>query len=53
VVKDREVVATTVSFEELKKYFVSCAGVETSDFMHILYHSNPSFKNTFELILPP
>lgn len=51
--KDKEVVATTASFDQLKKYFTTCVGLETADFINILYHSNFSFKNTFDLIFPP
>lgn len=50
--KDSEVVSTTVSFSQLKAYFSTCTALVTGDFINILYHSNSSFKNTFDLILP-
>lgn len=50
--KDREVVSTTASFDQLKVYFSTCPRVTPQDFINILYHSNFSFKNTFDIILP-
>ena len=52
LVKDKEVVAASVSFDQLQIYFNTCTNIKTSDFINILYSSNPSFKNTFDLILP-
>ena len=51
--KDTEVVATTFSFDQLRAYFSMCPLLDNTDFSNILYHSNSSFKNTFDLILPP
>lgn len=48
--KDREVVSTTISFDQLKIYFSTCARVDTADFINILYHSNSSFRTTFKQI---
>ena len=53
VVKDKEVVATTTSLDQLQSYFTTCSSLKNVDFINILYSSNLSFKNTFDLILPP
>ncbi len=53
VVKDKEVVATTTSLDQLQSYFTTCSSLKNVDFINILYSSNFSFKNTFDLILPP
>jgi hypothetical protein len=50
--KDKEVTSSTASFDQLKTYFNTCSRIETIDFIHILYNSNFSFKNTFILIFP-
>ena len=50
--KDHEVVATTTSLDQLKAYYNDCNGIQTSDLVNILYHSNTSFATTFKLILP-
>jgi len=52
-VKDKEVVATTTSLDQLQSYFTTCSSLKNVDFINILYSSNFSFKNTFDLILPP
>jgi len=50
--KDKEVSSTTASFDQLAAYFSECSRVTNQDFINILYHTNFSFKNTFDLILP-
>ncbi|MEI6672341.1 MAG: hypothetical protein WCL02_03050 [bacterium] len=52
IVKDKEVSSTTISFSQLKAYFADCIRVQDADFINILYHIHPGFKNTFALILP-
>lgn len=49
--KDREVVATTTSLDQLTSYYSDCA-LTTSDFINVLYNSNSSFALTFGQILP-
>jgi len=49
--KDREVSSTTSSFGQLRKYYRACIRIQDSDFINVLYNSNSSFKQTFELLL--
>ena len=49
--KDREVVATTTSLDQLKEYYNDCSRIKNNDFVNILYNSNSSFKLTFEALL--
>ena len=50
--KDREIVASSASFDLLKQHYSQCSRVETKDFINVLYNSNFSFRETFNQILP-
>lgn len=51
-VKDREVIATNVSFQGMKAYYTNCPGVKESDFINVLYNYNTSFQITFKQLFP-
>lgn len=51
-VKDREVIATNVSFKGMKAYYTNCPGVKESDFINVLYNYNTSFQITFKQLFP-
>ncbi|MEI7920089.1 MAG: hypothetical protein WCH65_08300 [bacterium] len=52
ITKDREVVATSTSLDQLLSYYSDCNGIVSSDFINVLYNSNTSFALTFKQILP-
>ncbi len=49
--KGREISSTTTSFDHLHKYYSDCLRITDADFINILYNSNVSFKQTFQLLL--
>lgn len=52
LVKDKEVQSTTFAFDTLLSYYSTCPGLTDTDFVHILYHSNLSFRTAFIQIFP-
>lgn len=52
LVKDREVDSTVQSLDSMISLYADCPGVSESDFIHILYNSNLSFRTVFVQIFP-
>jgi len=52
LVKDREVDSTVQSLDGMISLYADCPDVSESDFIHILYNSNLSFRTVFLQIFP-